>query len=351
MRVSGSVHAFDQLEFALPRSFEARKRIRSFYVLSNIRRKTNLGERIGCCKVSLGEKGEERIYDILVGRDVWLHDKSSEGCGSCSPTFRVKDDVGTDIYYYAARIELERPKIARSLVVKGNGKVPWNIHSVVVVYEDGEVEALSGLQGIGFQKMNSKDPAKWEYFKWKGTKGWAWVVPEARPIRERESTGILSMLRDPSWHPESVVWVETDDFGTVLSANAIDSRRFRGEVSIAHEQPEKWLLRTRTNDRGWLILSVTWYPGWRAQFDGRPVKKIYRAYGSRIAIPVDEGEHLIEFSYETPFFSHGAAGSFLSLALCVFGLTGGAVGCSKVAFRGWRIGTESGIFERGGKKM
>lgn len=48
--------------------------------------------------------------------------------------------------------------------------------------------------------------------------------------------------------------------------------------------------------RGMLILTDTWFPGWRASVDGRPAR-IHEAYAAVRAVVVEAGAHRVEFRY------------------------------------------------------
>jgi hypothetical protein len=55
---------------------------------------------------------------------------------------------------------------------------------------------------------------------------------------------------------------------------------------------------------GFLFLSDTYYPGWKAYVDGEETK-IYRANYAFRAVPVPEGGHTVEFKYEPESFYWG----------------------------------------------
>jgi len=48
--------------------------------------------------------------------------------------------------------------------------------------------------------------------------------------------------------------------------------------------------------RGMVIVSETFYPGWKASVDGHAAR-IYEAYGALREVVVDGGQHEIEFQY------------------------------------------------------
>ncbi len=69
------------------------------------------------------------------------------------------------------------------------------------------------------------------------------------------------------------------------------------------------------SDRGWMVLSESYSPGWRAWVDGVP-KNIFRADGLFMAVPVGtKGMHRVVFRYEPVAFRLGLFMSLSTLAL------------------------------------
>ncbi len=72
---------------------------------------------------------------------------------------------------------------------------------------------------------------------------------------------------------------------------------------------------------GWLILSDTFYPGWRATIAGAPIE-IQIANGAFRAVKFPAGDHTIEFRYEPVSVRLGLIISLTSLMIIVAGLIG-----------------------------
>lgn len=69
-----------------------------------------------------------------------------------------------------------------------------------------------------------------------------------------------------------------------------------GSVRIVSYRNEQVELIVRMEQPGWVVLSDTFYPGWRAALDGKPAE-IYQANYLFRAVFVPEGEHVIVFKY------------------------------------------------------
>ncbi len=72
-------------------------------------------------------------------------------------------------------------------------------------------------------------------------------------------------------------------------------------------------IRANMGCTGMLILSDSFFPGWRATVDGKSAQ-IYRAYEALRGVVVPAGTHVISMSYRPASF-------YLGLGLTVVGLT------------------------------
>ena len=93
-------------------------------------------------------------------------------------------------------------------------------------------------------------------------------------------------------------------------------------LSIIEDGPQVVTLDVQTDNEGWLILTDSWYPGWQATLDGKPVP-ILRANAAFRAITLTAGQHSVSFTYRPFSFRAGAAISLASLgglaAILLFG--------------------------------
>lgn len=106
-----------------------------------------------------------------------------------------------------------------------------------------------------------------------------------------------------------------------------------GSVEIEEYAEERVVLRARTNAPSLLVLTDTWFPGWEASVDRRPVE-ILRANGAFRAVPVGAGESRVEFRYRPRSWRWGC-GMALSggILLCLFAVLSAANGRSAVTAR------------------
>ena len=74
------------------------------------------------------------------------------------------------------------------------------------------------------------------------------------------------------------------------------------------------------NEDGYVLATIPWSTGWSATVDGESVEPL-RADVAFMAVEVDEGEHVIELNYETPYLRLGAiislAGLVALIVICI----------------------------------
>jgi uncharacterized membrane protein YfhO len=105
---------------------------------------------------------------------------------------------------------------------------------------------------------------------------------------------------------------------TVISGPAWDTAA-TASVIFNESSEERLEIEVDASASGWLFISDTYYPGWQATLDGRPVK-IYRADICGRAIAVGPGRHRIELSFRSRSFGLGMWTSLASLVLIGGGL-------------------------------
>jgi len=92
-----------------------------------------------------------------------------------------------------------------------------------------------------------------------------------------------------------------------------------GTAEILEYGNRKVKILVKSDTGGFVVLTDTWFPGWRALIDDKE-QKIYRAYGFLRAVYVKPGLHEITYRYEPLSFTLGCACTLLALLFCcIFG--------------------------------
>jgi uncharacterized membrane protein YfhO len=82
------------------------------------------------------------------------------------------------------------------------------------------------------------------------------------------------------------------------------------------DSPNAVTIRAVSDSGGFLVLADTFYPGWQAALDGKPVE-IMRANHAFRAVAFPPGEHTVEFRYAPLSFIVGAAISLTALIIVI----------------------------------
>ena len=150
-------------------------------------------------------------------------------------------------------------------------------------------------------------------------------TPQRPDLREAfEGASGLKVFENPKAFPR--VWavhraVEAADGHATFSDPAFDARHTVFEVGqsppkletcggdevwMPHHEPNYVVIRAGMQCRGMVILTDTWFPGWRATVDGRAAT-IEKAYGAFRGVVVEAGDHTIEMRYRPWSVFVGAA--------------------------------------------
>jgi uncharacterized membrane protein YfhO len=136
----------------------------------------------------------------------------------------------------------------------------------------------------------------------------AFIVGEVKKIEDRQN--IMNELKKDSFDPKKTVFVEK---GTEFQ----EGSEFK-EAKIKYYSPDKIILNVEIEKNGFLFLSETFYPGWKASDNGKE-KKIFRTNYIFRGISLEPGKHEIEFVFEPESYEIGKLISLVSLLLVVLG--------------------------------
>ncbi len=137
----------------------------------------------------------------------------------------------------------------------------------------------------------------------------AWVVHQAQVLRGKEA---LELLADPDFDPLAMVVLEEEP-SAPLPTRAGGSE---STVTIVEREPTRVVLEAECADRGILVVSEVYYPGWRAYIDGEETR-IHRANHALRAVELEAGFHRVQLVYDPVSFKIGlviSAGTLIAVA-------------------------------------
>jgi uncharacterized membrane protein YfhO len=114
-----------------------------------------------------------------------------------------------------------------------------------------------------------------------------------------------------------------------------------GEAEITDYEREKVVIRSTARRPALLVLTDSWFPGWKAELDGEevPVERVdYLIRG----VSVPPGTHTVEFSYEPASWRAGWIVSGIALLVI---LAAAGIGWRRSRQELVHIRTTNGMFE------
>jgi len=140
------------------------------------------------------------------------------------------------------------------------------------------------------------------------------VLPRALVMHQAEvipdDDQAVARLRDPAFDPAQTIVI---DGGEPLAAEGT------GAAEIVGYAPEEVVVDVTTDAPAYLLLTDTFYPGWRVTVDGGPAEMLRADLAFR-AVPLEPGARRVVFSYQPASVRWGAWISGLALFLWLVGL-------------------------------
>lgn len=266
-----------------------------------------------------GADGEEVVWTLRAGVDLaeWAYDRDDVRKvvqHSLPPVtvrtwparsgFPPRDHVGRT---FLTRLEL--PKAVNVARVEVRSRIPkayLHLERLRLAGADGRSELLSSLVGEGDHVLVYRSPDV-AIYRNEGAGPRAFVVHRTRVA------GSMAEAEEWTAAPGLDPWGEAILLG---GRELTGERRPNDRVLIEEYAAERVRVRVATEAEGYLVLADSYYPGWRAWVDGRPVT-IERAFVALRAVEVPAGEHVIEFAFEPESWRIGAVasvGAWLALA-------------------------------------
>jgi len=142
----------------------------------------------------------------------------------------------------------------------------------------------------------------------------ALVVHKARVIEDRQAR--LEALREPGFDPLSEVILSQP----LSVPSSVEGEEVKEQLPrIRRKAPDRILINVALAQPGFLVLTDTYYPGWRATVDGVAAEILAANHAFR-AVQLEAGEHTVVFEYAPLSFRLGAwitLGSAVLLATVV----------------------------------
>ncbi len=153
-------------------------------------------------------------------------------------------------------------------------------------------------------------------YRYDGALPEAFVVPRARVIEDPEAR--LAALLNPAFDPRAEVILSRQPEEGELTAT--EEPGLQPTPTLLRQGPNRVIIQVKMDRAGYLVLTDTDYPGWRAMVDGEPAEILPANHAFR-AVALGAGEHTVIFEYAPLSFRVGAwitAGAILWLMVGLF---------------------------------
>lgn len=140
----------------------------------------------------------------------------------------------------------------------------------------------------------------------------AFIVHRAVPARGQDEA--IALMNEHHFDPTGQAVIEGDLSEEQLAALTASPIADASSVEITHYGDTRVELLARMKNAGLLVLSDTYYPGWKAYVDGKKVP-VYPTDLALRSVFVPPGEHEVEFVFSPQSFKLGASITAASLAM------------------------------------
>ena len=117
----------------------------------------------------------------------------------------------------------------------------------------------------------------------------------------RPADEVLTFMQGKNFEPDRLVVFDAESIG--LKESEGGAGELKADLSVLRYEAEEIVIRVRTNRASYLVLSEIFYPGWRAEANGRRIP-IYRGNYVFRVLPLQQGERKSDSSlFHGPFGS------------------------------------------------
>jgi hypothetical protein len=294
-------------------------------------KKTNIAEIIS------SDKGYFRIFStektLSMDTPILINDTSSinifkeKHLPSLNLLYHLHNIWGIDVIRVKRMDDLYRaftgaPSISATHLIDLYG-VKYVI-SVTPIEEDSCFKLIySRIEGLEGKKEDLIRRNTIKLYRYRSPLPRAWLVKDFRMM---DSKTILSTMASKEFRPDKEVLLEEEPRWNNPPSPPLIKEGLGGfekslpgppkNVEFISESNNRLALQVKTSEDCLLVLSDTYYPGWKALVDGKKTN-LYRADYTFRAIPLNAGTHRVDFVYDPLSFKLGAGMTILGILGCI----------------------------------
>ena len=263
---------------------------------------------------------------ILIGSVTYIDYLKEKHLPSMNQLYKLYNIWGIDVIHLQRTGDLYKALIATPSISSTNLIDLYGVKYVISVSpieKEPNLELIySRLDGLKGKKEDLLKENTIKLYRNKDPFPRGWLVKDFRVMDQKS---ILTALTNKEFNPRKEVLLEEEPkFNppsppfTKGGARELEghSENLQNKVELIYESNNRLSLLVKTNENAFLVLSDTYFPGWRVFVDGKE-EKIYRADYNFRAVPISAGKHRVEFVYDPLSFKLGAIITFLGIIGCL----------------------------------
>ncbi|MFH1703098.1 MAG: YfhO family protein [Nitrospirota bacterium] len=253
---------------------------------------------------------------ILIGDGTYINYLKEKHLPSMNLLYKLHDIWGIDVIHLKRTDDLYRALIDTPSISATNiidlMSVKYVI-SVTIIEKDPRFELIySRLEGIQGKKEALLKENTIKLYRNKDPLPRGWLVKDFKIMAP---DAILSALKREGFNPAREVFLEEKPKFNP-SSPPFSKGGLGGKVELKHESNNRLLLVAESTENTMLVLSDTYFPGWKVLIDGKE-ENIYRADYNLRAVLLGAGTHQVKFIYDPLSFKLGAIITFLGIIGCL----------------------------------
>jgi len=286
-------------------------------MISTVVESASGGEQVGVVRM-LADSGARAEIPLIVGQNTALATWKAEQAPDLEWVQSWGQNGPNDPADWIAELPFARQPVTRIEIVNTSPSATVLVRALNLI-DDGRQMAFPITPDSSIDRTEFFDVKLYERVN---ALDRAYVVPAAVVLDDEAAA---HQLADPAFDPRGGVILAPS--ATAGQPGAVPPTIEAGQpessaaprppiVSIKTNAPEQVVVYAVASRDGYLVLSDSWYPGWRAVVDGAEVP-IERANLMFRAVFLPAGEHTVEFRFEPTSVRRGMLVSAASLAVTV----------------------------------
>jgi len=281
-------------------------------------KKTKIGEMIssdpGVFRVFSTPKTISFDAPILVGGASYLDILKEKSSPALNLIHRLHDIWGIDVIHLSRVDDLYKAFTSHPSISSTNLLDIYGVKYVISVTPLGGDPRLqliyARLEGLQGKKRDLLEENTVKLYKYRNGLSRGFFVKDFGVMKDPKE--ILSAMNKRTFKLQKKVFLEEEPEWPGMESSSHKDSSLTKDVEFVSESNNQLKLLLRMKERGFFVLSDTYFPGWKVFVNGK-ARKIYRADYNFRAIPLNAGEYEIRFIYDPMTFKVGILVSIITL--------------------------------------